>query len=132
MTQRVRGEFQVTGWDEDTYQKLGGKGKLTRAHIGQDYTGDLVAKGTWNLHMCYLPDGTAVYTGLGRVAGKLAGGKGSFVMESRGTFDGKAAKSTWKVIPGSATGSLKGLKGSGKSVAPHGSTGTYDLDLETS
>ena len=132
MTQRIRGEFQVTGLDEDTYQKLGGKGKLTRAHIGQDYTGDMVAKGTWDLLMCYLPDGTAVYTGLGRVEGKLADGNGSFVMESRGIFDGKAAKSTWKVIPGSASGSLRGLKGDGTSVAPMGSTGTYDLAIETS
>jgi Protein of unknown function (DUF3224) len=129
MTKHTKGEFEVTGWDEDTYEKLGGKGKLTRAHIGQDYTGDLVAKGTWDLLMCYLADGTAVYAGLGRVEGKLGDRKGSFVMESHGTYDGKAATSTWAVIPGSATGSLKGLSGKGVSVAPMGSTGSYDLDL---
>jgi Protein of unknown function (DUF3224) len=129
MPKRAKGEFNVTGWDEDTYQEMGGKGKLTRAHIAQDYTGDLVAKGTWDLLMCYLADGTAVFAGLGQVEGKLGDRKGSFVMESRGTFDGEAARSNWGVIPGSGTGSLVGLEGKGQSVAPHGSTGTYDLDL---
>jgi len=131
MPKRTKGEFNVTGWDEDTYRETGDKGKLTRAHIAQDYTGDLVAKGTWDLLMCYLSDGTAVFTGLGQVDGKLGDRKGSFVVESRGTYDGKAARSNWRGIPGSGTGSFVGLKGKGRSVAPHGSTGTYDLDLAT-
>jgi Protein of unknown function (DUF3224) len=125
----AKGKFEVKGWDEKTYEELGGKAKLTRASITQDYSGDLEGSGTWELLMCYRTDGTAVYTGLGRFEGKVGAHAGTFVMESVGSFDGTKARSKWSVIDGSATRGLEGLVGKGTSVAPHGSVGTYRLAL---
>jgi hypothetical protein len=31
--------FQMTGWDEETYQELGDGAKLTRAKVRHSYTG---------------------------------------------------------------------------------------------
>ena len=129
---KAKGTFEVAGWQEKAYQELGGKAKLTRASITQSYSGDLDGKGTWELLMCYRSDGTAVYTGLGTFDGTFEGQAGAFVMESEGTFDGKAARSKWSVVAGSAKRGLKGLTGRGTSAAPHGSVGTYDLSLDKS
>jgi hypothetical protein len=127
---RTKGTFEVTGWDEKTFDELDGKGKMTRARIAQDYSGDLEGQGTWDLLMCYREDGTAVFTGFGKVTGRIGGRSGSFVLQSQGDFDGAAARSEWSVITGSGTGDLKGVGGKGTSAAPHGSTGTYELSLD--
>jgi hypothetical protein len=126
---KAKGEFHVTGWDEKTYEELKGKAKLTQAHITQDYNGDLEGSGTWDLLMCYREDGTAVYTGFGKFEGKFGDRKGVVVMKSDGAFDGNEARSDWSVIVGFGAGDLQDLAGKGSSVAPHGSEGTYDLDL---
>ena len=126
---KAKGTFHVTAWDEKTYEELSGQAKLTRAHIDQDYDGDLRGRGTWDLLMCYRDDGTAVFTGFGKFEGEAAGHKGAFVMENRGTFDGQKARSTLTVVTGSGTGRLKGVSGKGRSVAPHGPDGSYTFDL---
>lgn len=127
----AKGTFHVTDWDEKTYQELAGKAKLTRAHIQQDFRGDLSGQATWDLLMCYREDGTAVFTGLGRFEGAASGHRGACVLENRGTFDGEKARSALTVVAGSGTGRLKGLSGKGRSVAAHGPDGTYTFDLVT-
>src|SRR5258708_5067659 len=84
MTERTEGTFSVASWDEDTYQELDGKGKLTRARVTFDFTGDLQARGTWDAVMCYREDGTAVFTGMQRMVGQLRGSSGSFVRPAGG------------------------------------------------
>lgn len=130
MAKHAEGTFTLTGFDEETYQKLTGKAKLTKARISQDFSGDLKAKGTWESVMCYRPDGTAIYRGIQRIVGTLDGRRGTFVLQADGTFDGEIARSTWTVVDGLATGSLKGMRGTGQSAAPHGPNGTYSLDYE--
>ena len=130
MTTHTTGDFEVTGWDESTYEELGGDAKLTRASVQQQFTGDLEATGSWQALMCYTLDGRASYTGQVRVVGKLGGRSGSFVLQTDGGYDGSEARWSWSVIPGSATDDLAGLTGSGELRAPHGMTGTYDLDYD--
>jgi Protein of unknown function (DUF3224) len=53
------------------------------------------------------------------------------VMIADGGYNGGEARSAWRVIPGSGTGDLAGLAGSGVSVAAAGQPGgTYSLDYE--
>ena len=44
---------------------------------------------------------------------------GSFVLQSTGSYDGTAATDTSSVVPGSGNGDLRGLRGTGGSVATH-------------
>ncbi|HKV88867.1 MAG TPA: DUF3224 domain-containing protein [Candidatus Dormibacteraeota bacterium] len=126
---RVKGKFHVTDWKEETIEELAGKGKVTRAHITQDYTGGLEGHGAWDLLMCYRDDGTAVYTGYMKFDGGVGEKKGVLVMKSEGTFDGGAARTKMSVVPHAGSGGLEAFIGKGSSVAPHGSEGTYDLEL---
>ncbi len=52
------------------------------------------------------------------------------MLQSAGTFDGKEAKGELSVVPGSGTGELRGLRGSGEFSAPLGSTASIALDYD--
>jgi hypothetical protein len=127
---RATGTFTVSSWDEDTYSELDGGGKLTKAQVSFGFNGDLEARGDWDALMCYRDDGTAAFTGFQRTVGKLAGREGSFVLRSDGTFEGGEARSSWQVVDGSASGELRGLRGSGSAVAGGGPGGTFTFEYE--
>ena len=124
------GTFTVAAWDESTYQELAGDGKLTRATVAFGMAGDITGEATWDAVMCYRPDGTAVYTGIQRVQGKLAGVDGSFVMRADGEFVDGEARSRWQVIEGSGAGGLSGLTGSGHAVATATPPGSFAFDYD--
>lgn len=130
MTARAEGTFTVTSWEEDTYQELDGKAKLTRAKVSYRLTGDIDGNATWAAVMFYREDGTAEYTGLQHLTGRIAGQQGTCVMVADGGYSGGEARGTWRVIPGSGTGALAGLRGSGTSVATSEPPGTFTLDYE--
>jgi len=130
MTTHTEGTFQLTSWDENTYEELEGKSKLTRARMTQDFSGDLEAKGTWDSLMYYREDGTATFVGFERFVGRIGSRSGSFVVETIGTFDGNEARTAWSVVAGSGTDDLQGLRGEGTAVAPHGPNGSFSLDYD--
>src|SRR5215469_12034464 len=104
MSDRAEGTFTVAGWDETTYQELDGKGKLTKARMTFDFAGGVQGQGVSETLMCYREDGTAVFTGLQRMDGK--------------------------VVEGSGTGELTGLRGTGSAVAGSTPPGTFTFDYE--
>jgi sulfur carrier protein ThiS len=122
------GSFSVKSWDESTYQELADNAKLTKATVAFALEGDLVAEATWDAVMCYRQDGTAVYTGMQQMKGQLDGRDGSFVLQADGEFADGEARSRWQVVPGSGTGGLAGLTGSGTSVATASPSGTFEFD----
>jgi Protein of unknown function (DUF3224) len=127
---RAEGTFTVTSWEEDTYTELDGKAKLTKAMVGYRFSGDIEGDATWAAVMCYRGDGTAEYTGIQHLTGRIGGREGTCVMVADGTFADGEARGGWRVIEGSGTGVLAGLRGSGSSVAARGPGGTYVLDYE--
>jgi len=128
MTEHVEGTSTLTSWEENTYSDRGAAGSLTRAGIGQSLSSGLTGQSAAELLMCYRPDGTADFTGLQQVTGELGGRAGSFVLQATGSYDGSQASTRWRVIPGSGTGDLRGLRGSGASAAPGGPEGSFILD----
>jgi Protein of unknown function (DUF3224) len=124
------GTFTVAAWNEDTYQELEADAKLTKATVTFAMSGDMTAEATWDAVMCYRPDGTAVYTGIQRVQGRLAGVDGTFVVLADGEFADGEARSRWQVIEGSGTGGLAGLTGTGQAVATAAPPGTFTFDYD--
>lgn len=127
---RAAGTFTVRSWDESTYQELGGDAKLTKATVTFGLHGDITGEATWDSLMCYRPDGTAVYTGIQRVQGELAGVEGGFVVVADGEYADGEARSRWRVIEGSGIGGLAGLTGSGEAVASATPPGSFTLDYD--
>ena len=131
MTAHATGSFKIEAWDEDSYAQTAEGGKLTRADVRQTFAGDIEGDGSVQWLMAYRPDKTAHFVGLQHVAGRLGDRSGEFVLETTGVFDGKEAHGEWTVVPGTATGELRGLRGSGGFTAPHGEASvTLDYDFE--
>lgn len=130
MGAQAGGTFTVTSWDENTYQELAGKTKLSKARMGFRLEGGLEGDLICDTFMYYREDGTAEYTGLQHFTGTAGGRRGTCVMVADGTYDGREARGSWRVIPGSGTDALAGLTGSGESVSSGPSGGTYSLGYD--
>ena len=111
--------FKILGWDEGPFDEPEDGPKLTRAHIRKSFDGDLVATGNLMYVMTYLGEGNATFLGFEKVTGSLGGRPGSFVLRHTGAYDGEQATATLEVVPGSGTGELEGLSGSGGFAAGH-------------
>jgi hypothetical protein len=130
MTKTAEGTFEIQDWDEKIYQQLDGGGKLTEAKVRQKFTGDIEGEGNVIWLMAYPDPKTATFVGIQRVVGSIGGKKGSFLIQTIGTFDGNTAQGDWSLIPGSGTDELTGISGEGTFGAPHGSTAEYQIDYE--
>ena len=129
MTTHASATFEVKGWDEKPYAEIEGGAKFTRATVTKTFHGDIEGEGTLDYLIFYPGDGTAAFVGLERIVGKLGGKSGSFVIEHTGGDDGSAAKITMRVVPGSGTGDLRGLRGQGGSIASRNEP-SYSMTLD--
>jgi hypothetical protein len=122
--------FAIKSWDEKPYNEGQDLPKLTRASVAKSFTGDIEGEGQVEYLMMYRSDGSATFIGLERIVGRIGGKTGTFVLQRSGTFEGGRAKESYAVIPGSATGDLKGLRGDGSSDVGHGMEHPFTLSYE--
>ena len=130
MHARATGTFENKGWNEQPISQAGETPKVTRASATNVYSGELEGSGLAEYLMVYREDGTAVFVGLERINGRLGGRAGSFVVQHTGTDEGGMTKSTMLVVPRSATGELRGLRGEGSFAARHTAIVPYTLDYD--
>lgn len=117
MTIPGRGTSQVTSWEEKPYDETDGAPKLAQARIGSTFDGDFTGEGTAECLMVYTEETSARFVGLQRVTGTVGDRQGSYVLEFTGTYAGGVAQADWSVVPGSGTGDLTGLRGTGGYVS---------------
>jgi len=129
MKRHATGSFEVKSWDEKPYSEIAGQPKLTRADVVYAYHGDLEGEGTIAYLMCYSSNNIAYFIGYEQVTGRLGDRSGSFVFQHNGTFEAGAVKDALTVVPGSATGDLSGLRGSGNSGGDGEAVFTLDYEI---
>jgi hypothetical protein len=122
--------FAIKEWDEKPYNETPGMLKLTRASVTKTFRGDIEGESQVEYLMVYGADGSATFVGLERLVGRLDGKSGSFVLTRTGTFTGGVAEEAYAVVPGSGTGELAGLRGSGSSAAKHAKENKMTLEYE--
>src|SRR5262249_34206483 len=122
--------FAIKSWDEKPYSEGPDMPKLTQASVTKTYRGDIEAEGQVEYLMMYGSDGSATFVGLERVVGRMAGKSGALVLQRTGVFEGGQAKESYSVIPGSATGELRGLQGDGRTAVGHGTEHPFTLNYE--
>ena len=110
---QATGSFEVKNWNEQPYSELAGQPKLTRAEVVYGYHGGFEGEGKITYLMCYSSNAIAYFIGYEQVTGRLGNRSGSFVLQHVGTYEAGAVKDSITVVPGSATGDLSGLQGSG-------------------
>lgn len=130
MKKTAHARFAIKNWDEKPYSEGADLPKLTRATVTKVFTGDLEGESRVEYLMLYRSDGSATFVGHERVTGRIHGKSGTFVLQRVGVFENGQAKESFAVIPGSATGELRGLRGEGNSAVGHGSEHPVTLDYE--
>src|SRR5439155_26644472 len=124
---RANATFVNATYDEEAYDDRDGV-VLGRIRITRTFAGELEGESSAELLTARMETGSATYVALDRVAGRLGGRSGSFVLAHHGTVSGAGAETAASVVPDSATAELKGLRGRGSiSVAEDG---THTLTLE--
>jgi hypothetical protein len=123
------GTFEVKSWDEQPYSENEGQPKLTRADVVFAYHGDFEGEGSVTYLMCYADDTIAYFLGQERMTGNLGRRSGSFVVQHTGTYNAGAVKDSLTIIPGSATGELSGLGGTGTSGGDGEAVFTLEYDF---
>jgi hypothetical protein len=101
---------------------------LTRIHVEESFEGDIAGDGVVEFLQAGQPDGTASFVGIERVIGSVGGRSGSFLLQDAGTVTDGVVSGDWFVVPGSATGGLVGLRGTGGFRANLGSDAAVTLD----
>ncbi len=113
---KATARFDVTGWDETPYGEEGDGPHLSEALVLKEYRGDLEGAARARVLMCRAgregPLQDAGYIASERVAGRLAGRDGTFVLQHWGiAAAGSPPRTAGHVVPGSGTGELAGLSG---------------------
>ncbi|NUP06782.1 MAG: DUF3224 domain-containing protein [Polyangiaceae bacterium] len=127
-TDRAKGTVKTTSWDPKPYDELKDGPTLVEIHVTETFTGDIEGEGTVRFLQTLKKDGSASFVGVERIAGTLAGKRGTFVLQDEGTLVGTKVKGTWSVVPGSGTGELVGLRGEGGFEAELGQHASVWLD----
>jgi hypothetical protein len=133
MSTRAVAQFDVTKWEPSEIPSAEGGPKLGRAMIGKVFRGDLQGTSETEMLSCSGENGGAGYIAQEVVTGTLAGRSGSFVMQHGGLATGDSQRAFGSIVPGSATGDLRGLNGSVQYRHDEsGATVTIDYELEGS
>ena len=111
--------FSLKNWDEKPYDQIDGGPKLTRASVLYGFEGELAGEGRLEYLMTYLPDASALFVGYQRFVGRVGNREGSFVFQHGGRFANGVATDTWRVVEGSGTGALAGIRGQIEFAAAH-------------
>ena len=130
MKKTASARFAIKSWDEKPYSEGQDLPKLTRASVTKTLTGDIEGEGQVEYLMMYRSDGSATIVGLERVVGRIGGKTGTFVLQRIGAFENGQAKESYAVVPGSATGELRGLRGEGSSAVGHGLEHPFSLTYD--
>lgn len=122
----LRSQTRLTEWDEEPYAD---EPKLARASIQKWCSGDLEAIATSQLVMAYADDGTATFTGIEHLTGRIGDRSGTLVLQHVGRFEDGVARADVTVVPGASSDELAGAQGTGHFAAESGPNGTLEIDL---
>lgn len=86
---------------------------LVEISIRETFTGDLSGESTVRALQVQHADHSATMISMQRFSGKLGGREGSFILQGSEEIANGKITATWFVVPGSGTGELTGLHGTG-------------------
>lgn len=127
-TTRANATTNVFSYQPVAYDEPAEGPALGKIHLEESFSGDIEASGVVEFLQSTNADGSANFVGIERVDGTLAGRRGTFLLQNAGTVSGNVVSADWFVIPGSGTGELSGLRGTGGLRANLGQGGTVRLD----
>ena len=87
--------------------------ELVELRLTKTFAGDIEGESPVRAFQVLRSDKSASQVSIQRFCGKLAGRRGTFVLQGSEIVENGKIKATWSVVPGSATDELVGLRGEG-------------------
>ncbi|ONI79743.1 hypothetical protein ALI144C_23610 [Actinosynnema sp. ALI-1.44] len=110
----ITAKFEITGWDQVTYDEPTDGPPLGEATITKAYTGALDGTGHVRMLACQTGDGPtdgAGYMAQERVIGSLEGKTGTFVLQHGACGGPDGTEQYGFIVPNTGTGELTALTG---------------------
>ncbi|HEY3468351.1 MAG TPA: DUF3224 domain-containing protein [Amycolatopsis sp.] len=111
--------FTTKNWEEKVVSGTEGGPRVAHARATMAYQGVIEGESSCDLLLYYAGEGydsgQTTSPSFERFEGKVDGREGTFIVRHEYTFDAKGIASTFTVVPGSGTGELTGLTGTGTS-----------------
>ncbi|GAB3420505.1 DUF3224 domain-containing protein [Flindersiella endophytica] len=127
-TMRASGVITVHTYQPQDLDKSDDGMDVVMIHVEETFSGDIEGEGVATFLQAGRADGSASFVGLERVHGMVAGKQGTFLLQDSGTVEGQVVNGEWFVVPGSGTGDLIGLRGTGGLHAKLGESAHIHLD----
>ncbi|WAL64829.1 DUF3224 domain-containing protein [Amycolatopsis cynarae] len=127
--------FTMKTWQEEIVSGPEDGPRFAHAHATFDYTGVIEGSSACDYLLYYGGEGFQGHDapGLERIEGAVGGRKGSFVIRHEVAYEGHSVTGTFTVVPGSATGELAGLTGTGTTGGSSATMNyTFDYSLPES
>ncbi len=128
MASNANGTFKIDAWDETDIVEYDHGGKMTKASVKQNYSGDLVGSSEIEFLMIHNADKSARFVGYETVNCTIAGRQGSFVLQHDGEFSIGVASSRFSVVSGSGRGGLMNISGDGQFTSTTGGEAEYSFE----
>src|SRR5919204_4101984 len=125
---RANAVITVQEYEPAAYEQPAEGPVLTRIHVEERFSGDIEGDGFVEFLQAARADGSASFVGIERVTGTVAGKQGTFLLQDAGTVESNVVSGEWFVVPGSGTGELAGLRGTGGFRANLGEGAQVHLD----
>lgn len=112
--------YTMRTWDENVVSGPEDGPRYAHARATFAYTGIIEGSSTCDYILYYAGEGYASEErapGLERIEGNVDGRKGSFVIRHDVAYGPDGITDEWHVVPGSGTGELAGLKGTGTAAS---------------
>ena len=111
---RARAQAKITVQSSQAQPYDQGAGPaLMEVRINETFSGDIEGESSVLALQIQHDDQSASMISLQRLCGRLAGRRGSFVLQGSETTERGKITATWFVVPGSGTDELSGLRGEG-------------------
>jgi hypothetical protein len=128
MKTRAHSVITVRKYEPAAYDEPAEGPALSRIHVEESFSGDISGDGLVEFLQAAHADGPASFVGIERVTGAVAGHEGTFLLQDAGTVQDNIVSGEWFVIPGSGTGKLARLRGTGGFRANLGEGAQVHLD----
>ncbi|HVV10745.1 DUF3224 domain-containing protein [Amycolatopsis sp.] len=123
--------FAMKNWEEAVVSGPEDGPRFAHAHATFEYSGLIEGNSACDFLLYYAGEGYdgagQTAPGLERIDGSVDGRKGSFVIRHEVGYGNEGVRGSFTVVPGSGTGELAGLAGSG-TVAGAGETMDYTFE----
>lgn len=130
MNFHAKGAFTVDSWDaEEPFDDIDGT-QRARLHLTKTFSGDLTGVSDADLITVGTEAGPAAYVAIERFEGTVGAKKGGFVLQHSAGGSNGVPWLVWKIVEGTGTGELTGIRGEGEIIRADDGSHSYTLDYE--